>query len=97
MKLTFRTRNTGLMANPIQKQVESRVQNRSGCTAPIVARFRAHLSNGHMMEYVWQDTHTDASTRNKQKDQCQTMGRLESSVTFRHNGQQSFECLHEQK
>ena len=48
-----------------QKHVESRVQSRSGCTAQIVARFRAHLSNGHTMEYVWQDAHTDASTRNK--------------------------------
>ena len=66
------------MANPVQKQVESRVQNRSGCTERIVARFRAHLGNGHMMEHVWQDAHTDASTRNKQKDQCQTTGRLES-------------------
>ena len=40
----------------IQKQVESPVQNRSGCTARIVARFKAHLSNGHTMEYAWQDT-----------------------------------------
>ena len=98
MKLTFRTRKSGLMASPqSQKNVESRVQHRSGCTARVVARFKAHLSNGHMMEYVWQDTHTDASTRNKQKNQCQTMGRLESSVAFRHNGQQSSEHLHKNK
>ena len=61
----------------IQKQVESRVQNRSGCTARIVTRFRQKVLNGDQMEYVWQDTRTDASTRNKQKDQRQTMGRLE--------------------
>ena len=98
MKLTFRTRKTGLMADPqSKKSVESRVQNVKGCTARIVARFRAHLSNGHMMEYVWQNTHTDASKRIKQKDQCQTMGRLDSSVTFRHNGQQSSERLHKNK
>ena len=81
----------------IQKQVESRVQNRSGCTAQIVARSRAHLSNGHMMQYLWQDTHTDASTRNKQENQCQTTGRLESSATFRHNGKHSFVRLHKKK
>ena len=34
MKLTFRTRKTGLMANPqTKKKVESRVQNRSGFAA----------------------------------------------------------------
>ena len=43
------------------------MQSRSGCTAQIVARFTMHLSNGHTMEHVWQDAHTDASTRNKSR------------------------------
>ena len=33
-------------------------------------------AEGHTMEHLWQDAHTDAQTRNKQKDQCQTMGRF---------------------
>ena len=54
----------------IQKQVESR--------ARIVTRVRQKVRNGEKMEHVRQKSHTDASTRNKQKDQCQTTGRLES-------------------
>ena len=51
----------------IHKDVESRVQNRSGCTAQNVARFRAHLSNGHTVEYVWQDAHTGAPRETSRK------------------------------
>ena len=79
----------------IHKDVESRVQNRCGCTAQNVARFRAHLSNGHTVEYVWQDAHTGASPRNKQKDHCQTMGRWSQVSRFGTTGnRQSSERLH---
>ena len=79
MKLTFCTRKTSLVANPaIKKNVASRVQNRSGCTAQIVDKF----TRTSAMVTRW-SVHGKIPTqmypsRNKQKDQCQTMGRLES-------------------
>ena len=83
MKLTFRTRKTGLMANP-QPEKKSRV----ACNIEVVVQhelLQDSERNGRMLEYVWQDTHTDASTRNKKKHQCQTMGgaaRCEVSCPF---------------
>ena len=95
MKFTFRTRKSGLMANQqainmsrVPCKVEVVVQHKllqdSERTSAMVTRWSMY---GRMPTQM----HPHET---KQKDQGETMGRLESSVTFRHNGQQGCERLH---
>ena len=94
MKLTFRTRKTGLMANP-----QSRNKSRVACKMEVVVmrellqdseRTSAMVTRWSMYGRIPTHMHPHETSR---KTSAQPWGRLESSVTFRHNGQKSCERL----
>ena len=81
MKLTFRTRKPGLMANP-----QSKNKSRVACKIEVVVQqelLQVSERTSAMVTRWSMHGRIDASTRNKQKDRWQTMGRLESQQVSR--------------